>query len=368
MKRCVETNKPFRVVIITHYWKGSPGGGVKVYLTNLVDVLKDKNIECIVLFKEGDDPLNIKIEGNKILFAIRAFNFLKKHDFNIIHTHETWYCLLAGVLYKKLVRRKNVKLIHTFHTAPYTPLPLGGSSFLQYLVSNCDIVTYASNGLKENMEKEYGVKTNPSKSRITLNGYKSSLFYPMETLYCKKILNISANCKIILSVGNLLPIKGHRYLIEAIKEIAKNRTDIICYIVGNGYLMKTLQEQINKTKLNNYVRLVGERPYEEIPLWMNACDVFVLPSLEEGNPTVMFECLGCGKPFIGTAVGGIPEIITSDEYGLLCESANPKDLAEKILIALEKEWDREKIIKYAEQFTWDKITENIVGIYRGEGF
>lgn len=84
---------------------------------------------------------------------------------------------------------------------------------------------------------------------------------------------------------------------------------------------------------------------------MNACDLFVLPSLSEGNPTVMFECLGCGKPFIGTKVGGIPEIIVSDDYGLLCEPANSEDLAEKILIALDKEWDEEKIRNYAKQFT-----------------
>jgi glycosyltransferase involved in cell wall biosynthesis len=90
--------------------------------------------------------------------------------------------------------------------------------------------------------------------------------------------------------------------------------------------------------------------HDEIPVWMDACDVFVLPSLNEGSPIVMFESLGFGKPFVGTKVGGIPEIITSEDYGLLCEPANQKELAEKILAALDKEWDDEKIRKYAEQF------------------
>ena len=57
------------------------------------------------------------------------------------------------------------------------------------------------------------------------------------------------------------------------------------------------------------------------------------------------------------------EIITSEDYGLLCEPANPDDLAEKILIALEKEWDREKIRKYSEQFTWDNIAKKVVEVY-----
>jgi len=78
----------------------------------------------------------------------------------------------------------------------------------------------------------------------------------------------------------------------------------------------------------------------------------------------MFECLGCGKPFVGTKVGGEPEIITSEDYGLLCEPANSDELAEKILIALDKEWGCDKIREYAEQFTWENITEEIVVVYK----
>ena len=100
---------------------------------------------------------------------------------------------------------------------------------------------------------------------------------------------------------------------------------------------------------------------------MNACDVFVLPSLNEGNPTVMFECLGCGKPFIGTSVGGVPDVINSEAYGLLVEPANPKDLAEKILIGLDKEWDYKKIRGYAEQFTWEDTAKEIVKVYNTVG-
>ncbi len=104
-------------------------------------------------------------------------------------------------------------------------------------------------------------------------------------------------------------------------------------------------------------------PDEILPLWMNACDIFVLPSLSEGNPTVMFEALGFGKPFVGTKVGGVPEVITSKDYGLLVEPGNSQDLAEKIEVALNKNWDREKIANYAEQYRWENIAEQIMKIY-----
>jgi glycosyltransferase involved in cell wall biosynthesis len=77
----------------------------------------------------------------------------------------------------------------------------------------------------------------------------------------------------------------------------------------------------------------------------------------------MFEALGCEKPFVGTKVGGIPTIITSEDYGLLCEPANPKALAEKGLTAFDKEWDGEKILEYAERFRWENITEEILKVY-----
>ena len=112
------------------------------------------------------------------------------------------------------------------------------------------------------------------------------------------------------------------------------------------------------------VKLVGGRAHDEIPIWMNACDLFVLPSLRESFGVVQIEAMACGKPVVATYNGGSEEIITSADYGLLCEPANPGELAEKILIALDKEWDCDKIGEYAEQFTWENITEEIVAVYK----
>ena len=96
---------------------------------------------------------------------------------------------------------------------------------------------------------------------------------------------------------------------------------------------------------------------------MNAADLFVLPSSDEGNPTVMFEALGIGLPFIGTKVGGIPEVITSEDYGLLVEPKNSIKLANEIIIALNKKWDNKKIRDYAKQFTWGNIASDTVALY-----
>ena len=137
----------------------------------------------------------------------------------------------------------------------------------------------------------------------------------------------------------------------------------MCYIGGSGPLKDTLQRQIQDLQLADCVKLVGYVPGGLLPVWMNASDLFVLPSLNEGNPTVMFECLGCGKPFVGTDVGGVREIITSDDYGLLVKPASVQDLAEKLLIALDRDWDNEKIASYAQQYSWGNIAKKVVRIY-----
>ena len=74
--------------------------------------------------------------------------------------------------------------------------------------------------------------------------------------------------------------------------------------------------------------------------------------------------MACGKPIVATYNGGSEEIITSEDYGLLCEPANPDELVDNILIALDKEWDCDKIGEYAEQFTWENIVEEIMDVYK----
>lgn len=211
-----------------------------------------------------------------------------------------------------------------------------------------------------NLFKDLGISH--EKIYYVPNGYGNQ-FNPMPISECRKRLNLPQEKKILLNVGNLYDVKGHAYFIKAFKQIIKKRTDVLGIIVGSGKLESSLKKLIDKLDLNQYVYLVGKKPHNEVPIWMNACDIFVLPSLNEGNPNVMFEALGCGKPFVGTKVGGVPDVITSDKYGLLVEPANPTDLAEKILAALNREWDREEILRYSEQYMWENIAKEFMNVY-----
>lgn len=280
--------------------------------------------------------------------------------FDIIHAHFTWS---AGYVGACLKRKYDIPFVVTGHGYDIYSLPFKDDKWrekIEYVLNTADhIITVSQSNL--DCIKKLDVSTPVT---VIPNGFRSDLFYPRNPSECKKALNLPLDKKIILTVGNLEPVKGQTHLVEAIQRIIQERKDILCVIVGTGKLRTALERQIRSLGLEDYVMFAGGKPHDEIPLWMNACDVFVLPSLRESFGIVQIEAMACGKPVVATRNGGSEEVVISDEYGLLVEPADPEDLAEKILVVLDREWDRGTILAYAERFTWDNVVKNITAIYR----
>ncbi|MCW3134204.1 MAG: glycosyltransferase, partial [Methanophagales archaeon] len=294
----------------------------------------------------------IYLEKKQIEKLIKSENI----DFDLIHAHFTWH---PGAVAVELKKDFNVPVVITEHTSItlHKALKRKDPSYFKAWKESDAIIRVNKKDVP--LFKKY------NKNTVSIpNGFDEKKFYRMDKDKCREKLNLPQDRKIILTISNLVEVKGHKYSIEAMEKIIKRRKDVLYLIGGSGPLKEKLQNKIDESNLQEYIKLIGFVPDEDLPILVNACDLFVLPSLSEGNPTVMFECLGCGKPFIGTKVGGIPEIIVSDDYGLLCEPANPKELAEKILVALNKNWDEEYILNYAKQFTWEKIAKEIIRVYK----
>jgi len=328
-----------------------------VDLTNKPDNVKINIVSTLYFIPDGRN----KSLGDKLFKKFDRFIQENNIEFDIIHAHFTWPFGYTGV---KLAKRYNVPVIITAHGYDVYNLPFKSEFWfkrIRWTFEYSDYIITVSQSNKQIILEKFGIPED--KVSVIPNGINSNLFYPMDRYKVRKKLNLPLNKKIVLNVANLVPIKGHEYLIRAMKEVVKYRKDVLLIIVGGGPLEEKIQGDIKNLDLRDHIKLVGPKPYDEIPLWMNAADIFVLSSLNEGNPMVMFEALGVGLPFVGTKVGGVPEVITSEDYGLLCNPGDPKDLAEKILIAIEKQWDRDRIREYAEQFMWEKIAKNIINNY-----
>lgn len=307
------------------------------------------------------DGRNLRL-GDKLFVIFEKFITKSNLEFELIHAHFSYPQGYVGV---KLANKYSIPIVVTAHGHDIYDMPFRSKKWfdkIKYVLDNADIIITPSKSNRNIMIDDLNV--NPEKIFIVPNGFNQELFKPRNKFEVRKQLGLPYDKKIILNVARLDKIKGHKCLIDAIKLLTKSKKNVLCIIIGDGPLKKELEEYVKRLNLEGYIKLIGEKPHEEISLWMNAADIFVLSSINEGNPTVMFEALGVGLPFIGTNVGGIPDIIISDNYGFLVSPGNPYELAEKIEIALSKQWDRQRIVKYSQQFTWETIAKKIIKIYK----
>lgn len=134
-------------------------------------------------------------------------------------------------------------------------------------------------------------------------------------------------------------------------------------VIANVLKLKVFQKYVNELGLEEKEKFVGLKPHNEIAKWIDSANLLVISSLGEGAPVVLMEALSCGVPVVGKKVGNIAEVLDSEEYGYVCNFKDVSALASAIKRVLLKNWNREKISEYGQQFTWTKANEKIVKIY-----
>jgi len=188
------------------------------------------------------------------------------------------------------------------------------------------------------------------KISVLRNGVDLELFRPPEDKEALRArLNVSG--KTLISVGNLVALKGHDLIIEAIKDIP----DFSLVIVGGGPEDKKLKLLVEKYQMKNRVRFIERQTQTNLKDWYGAADILVLASSREGWPNVILEALACGIPVVATAVGGSPEIIGEVTVGGLCRR-EPSALREAILQMDKAECFSESCRDHAKQYSWESTS------------
>lgn len=332
---------------------------ILVFEFNNLRILKKKNLNFINLNSIKYLIDSIIIIKNLIRFPL--FLMMKLPDVVYINTPSflPFFESVYYVIVSRIFKRNIILHIHGGRFHQFYKKNIINRNLVKFTIKNAAINFFVShvqlNVLKHDLDQ--------NNCFVVPNGFDPDVFRPMDKQAVRGALGLPKDLKIIVTVANFFPEKGHRLLFMAIYHLRKIRKDFLLIVIGDGPLRNVLEKMIREMGLEDSVKLIGQLSRKDVSMWMNASDFFVLSSLYEGNPIVMFEALGLGLPFIGTKVGGIPEIITSEDYGLLAEPGNVEDLVEKIRIALDKQWDRERILDYAQQFTWEKISAKIIDIY-----
>jgi glycosyltransferase involved in cell wall biosynthesis len=298
-----------------------------------------------------------------MMFLSVAF-FVKKlqrqFDFDIIDAHYVYpdgfaAVLLGAVLRKPVVVSARGSDINHFPEFPFV------RRLIRFTLDRTPRIIAVSQALKE-ATMRLGVPQD--KITVIPNGVRASRFFPYSRREARRRLGLSDDRNIVLSVGGLTSIKGFDSLIEAAKMLVEeyHEEKLSLIVVGEGKLRGQLERMVRSLNLESHVQLVGSVPHGELYLWYNAANVFCLASKREGWPNVILEALACGIPVVGAAVGGIPEIIVNEEIGLVTGS-EPAALASRIREAIHREWNSERIVRYASHLTWDITAASLCQVF-----
>lgn len=151
---------------------------------------------------------------------------------------------------------------------------------------------------------------------------------PASTEQLREAWGIQPRTHLIGTVGRFVPPKGHTYLLDAIVRLQSQFPDVKTLVVGDGALLRPMEEKAQALGLSDAVVFTGIR--RDVPEILALLDVFVLPSLWEGLPIALLEAMAAGLPVVATRVGGVPEVVEDGVTGLLVPPRDPDALAEAI--------------------------------------
>lgn len=182
----------------------------------------------------------------------------------------------------------------------------------------------------------------------------------------RRALDIPAGRPVVMTVGRLTVMKGHRYLLEALPSLLRRHPDLIVVVAGEGHLRGVLAAHAEHLGVAHAVRLVGHR--SDARLLLDAADVFVLPSRHEGMPLAALEAMDAGLPVVGTRVIGTSEAVEEGVSGLLVAPQDPDALAAALgALLADPEVGRRMgaagRLRYEQRFTAGRMARRTAAVY-----
>lgn len=364
-------------------------GGAERVLSKYCFGLLKKGHNILLLTRSNNDKKEeefggIKIfyyninEKNKISFFISSFinskkifsKIIKNYKIDVINIHQP----LSGFSLRKI---KNIPIIYTF-LSPWGEEYKSREKKIRYfdyyirkiiekkVLNKSDKIIVLSKFSKMQLQNIHNVKD--EKIKIIPGGYDKEKFRRLDKEDIKNFkekLNIKDR-KILFTVRNLVSRMGLEELLKAFAILyhKKSYKDLFLIVGGEGELKRNLISLAEELNISDNVRFVGYIPEDDLPLYYNIADLFILPTKElEGFGLVIVESLGCGNPVLGTPVGAIPEVLEKFDRRFILKGKDSISIAEgieKYFKELAGKEIRDECEKFAqENYTWEKIIEEV---------
>jgi len=299
--------------------------------------------------------LNRPVSGKKFKYIIEFAKLVRKNNIDVIHCQNENSVKFS--LISKIVKSK-VKVFTTVHdTNIYLNLKAYEVLLDRFI---CKKIIAISDAVKEDILKRKVPKEKVIKiyNAIDLGKFKEPI--DKNKIYRSNI--------VIGNVSRVIPEKkGQDILIKAISKLKERKYNIQCLFAGDALVeqLNYLNNLCNEYKVEENIEFLGN--VDDIPNFLSSIDIFVMPSRYEGFGIALIEAMAKGIPCIASNIDGPKEIIKDNKYGLLFESENYLDLADKIEYRINnmKIENEDKIQRYLEQnYNIKLMINNLYQVYK----
>lgn len=226
-------------------------------------------------------------------------------------------------------------------------------AWVRWAAANCAALLTVSRALAEVLSRR-GIGAEIVE--VVRNGVDLEKFRRYDQPACRK----GSTDRVLVSVGHLIPAKGHDIAIKALPSLPEARL----LIAGEGPERRSLEKLAAHMNVSSRVRFLGFVPHDRMPEVYSLGDALLLPSLREGMPNVVLESLACGTPVIATDVGGVREILTSPDAGELMRERSPSALRDAYARLFSRTANAADTRRFAEQFEWKSVVEKQLLLYQ----
>ncbi|MBW2631635.1 MAG: glycosyltransferase family 4 protein [Deltaproteobacteria bacterium] len=304
-------------------------------------------------------------------FGLRTYNYFRKKmpRYDIVHDNQS---LSYGILGLGRLGFPTVATIHHPITVDKNVEVESAGSLLRKLMTRrwysflgmqkrvsrrlSHIIT-VSECSKKDISRDF--KTSGHKFRVVPNGINTDFFYPLP--HVKR-----SEDQILVTNSADTPLKGLKYLLEAVASIRKKR-NIRLTVIGKPKKNGVIEGLVRKLDIGRCVRFTGRIEYEDFAHYYARAAIAVIPSLYEGFGMPAGEAMACGVPVISTVGGALPEVV--GDAGILVPTADSKAL-EHAIVSLLDDPDRRHRLGMAglervkSSFTWKHAAQKTVDVYR----
>jgi glycosyltransferase involved in cell wall biosynthesis len=236
---------------------------------------------------------------------------------------------------------------------------------LLWALRQCTGIVAVSHSLKE-LAQSHGI--DPDKVRVIPNAVDRELFRTGDRDRARSLLKIDPRARWIACVGMLVHGKGQHLLLQALARLRAKHPDLRLALIGGSAhepnYPQTLRKMIEELGLGDSVVMTGSQSPQQVVTWLQAADLFALPTFDEGCCNAVIEAMACGLPVVTTPAGDNAVLIDAPRRGLLAPIDDATALAEGVEAVLARRWDREEIAAHGRGYSWDEVARQTADFFR----